>query len=76
MIICKNIKVIVPKIIQKYIVDWYHTYLLHLGPKRTEATISQHYYPPKLRDEIRTHINVCSICQKKETKPQVWHITR
>ena len=53
-------------ILQKCIVDWYHIYLLHLGPERTEATISQHCHWPKLRDNIRTHIKVCSICQKNK----------
>ena len=54
-----------PKILRKYLVNWYHTYLSHPGMDITEATISQHYYWPQLRDNIRTHINVCNTCQKK-----------
>ena len=31
LIICQNDKIFMPLIIQKYVVNWYHTYLLHLG---------------------------------------------
>ena len=54
MLICKNDKIVVPKILQKYVVSWYHTYLLHPGTEIIEATISQYYYWPNLRDNIRT----------------------
>ena len=59
MLICKNDKIVVPTILQKYVVNWYHTYLLHPVTERTEATISQKYYWPHLREDIHTHINVC-----------------
>ena len=29
IIICKSDKIVVPKILPKYAVNWYHTYLLH-----------------------------------------------
>ena len=44
MLIYKNDKMVMPKILKHSVVNWYHTYLLHLGTERTEATISQHYY--------------------------------
>ena len=28
-LICKSDKIVVPKILPKYAVNWYHTYLLH-----------------------------------------------
>ena len=43
MLICKNDKIVVPTVLWKYIVNWYHTYLLHPGMDRTEANISEHY---------------------------------
>ena len=43
MLICKNDKIVVPKILQKYVVNWYHTYLLNPGTYITEATISKQY---------------------------------
>ena len=47
------------KILQKYVVNLYHKYLLYPGKERTEVTISQYYYWPNLRENIRTHTNVC-----------------
>ena len=64
MLICKNDKIVIPKIIQEYIVNWYHTYLLYLGQERTEVTISEHYYWPNSRDDTQTHIKVCNACHK------------
>ena len=55
-----------PTILQKYVVNWFHTYLLRPGTECTEATISQHCYWPNLRYNIRTHINFCNNFQKKE----------
>ena len=66
MLICKNDKIVVRKILQNYLVNWYHKYLLNLGADLTEATISQKYYWPNLRDEIFTHIKVCTHFQKKQ----------
>ena len=66
MLICNNYKNFVPTILQKCVVNWYHTYILHPGKVRTEATISQHYYWLQLRDDILTHIKVCNTCHKKQ----------
>ena len=38
IMICKNDKKLV-----KYVVNWYHIYLLHTYTERTKVTISQHY---------------------------------
>ena len=43
-LICRNDKIVVPKVLQKYVLNWYHTYLLHPGSDRTEATMRQHLY--------------------------------
>ena len=56
MIICKKDKIVVPKILQKYAGNWYNKYLLRPGTERTEAIISQHYYWPNSRENIRSHI--------------------
>ena len=37
-------KIVSQQKIQKYVVKWYHTYLLHPGMDRTEAMIPQHLY--------------------------------
>ena len=46
-----------PKMVQKYGVNWYHPYLLHLIMDQTYNTISHHYYCFNLRDDIRIIIN-------------------
>ena len=66
LFIYKNDKIVVPTIFQRYAVNWYHTYLLHPGMNRTEATIIQHYYWPHLRDDIHTHIKFCKTCHKQK----------
>ena len=37
-----NDKIVIPQLIQRYIMKWYHTYLFHPGLDRTEAIIPQH----------------------------------
>ena len=66
MLFCKNDETVVPKIIYNYVVNWYHTYLLHPGKVHTEATISQHYYLHQLRDDICIYIKVFNTCQKNK----------
>ena len=48
LITCKD-KIVIPSILQRYVLHWYHTYLLHPGMDRTEATIFQHLYWPNIR---------------------------
>ena len=35
-----------------------------MGMDHYEATINQNYYWPNIRENIRTQINVCKICDK------------
>ena len=37
---CLTVKMIM--VLQKYVVDWYHTYIIHLVTEDIEANISQH----------------------------------
>ena len=56
MLICHDDKIVVPKILQKYVVRWYHNHLLHPGAVRTELTIRPHLYWPNLRLDVRQYI--------------------
>ena len=56
-------KIYVPTILQKKIVQWYHTMLCHPRENRTEATIHQHYYWSNLRDTVVEVVKPCHICQ-------------
>ena len=66
MLICKSDKIVAPTILWKYVINWYHTHLLHPGTERTYDTISQHCYWPHLRENIPNHIKICKNCQKNK----------
>jgi hypothetical protein len=62
-------KNVVPKKLQRHIVDWYHTVLCHPGITiRTEGTIGQHLWWPKMRQHITEYVQSCPICQKSKRK--------
>ena len=73
-IACFKDKIVVPKNLQKHIVDWYHTTLCHPGINRTEETIGQHLWWPKMRMHITDHVRSCSTCQgnKRKHKASRW----
>jgi Integrase zinc binding domain len=46
------------------LVRWYHLSSVHMqGMDRLEGTIKQHFYHPKLREEIRRQLSPCQDCQ-------------
>ena len=51
LITCKN-NIVIPSIVQSYVLHWYHRYLLHPGMDRTEATIRQYLYWTDIRDAV------------------------
>ena len=55
---------------QKRITEWYHLQLCHPGETRTEQSIRQHFWWPKLRQQVHTTVKKCKICQlnKKRSK--------
>jgi transposase InsO family protein/exonuclease VII small subunit len=67
-LVCYKNKIVVPKQLQKHTIDWYHTTLCHPGINRTEETIGQHLWWPKMRDQITKHVQVCPTCQRNKRK--------
>jgi hypothetical protein len=65
-LICFKDKIVVPKSLQSRIVQWYHEYLGHPGINRTEETIAQHLYWPKMRNHITNSVSSCDSCQKNK----------
>ena len=59
-------KIVVPKVVTKHVISWYHTMLCHPGVNRTEETIAQHLWWPEMREQIRKHCVKCHICQKNK----------
>ena len=74
-LICKNGKIVIPDALQKYVLNWYHTYLLHPGSDHTERTIAQHFFWPTLRSDVRAHVKKCGTCQRcKKSKLKYGHL--
>ena len=43
-LICRNHKIVIAKLLEKHVVEWYHTSLCHPGEICTEPSIAQHFY--------------------------------
>ncbi len=67
-LVCFKDKIVVPTKLQKHIIHWYHTVLCHPGINRTEETIGQHLWWPKMRQQITSFVTHCITCQKNKRK--------
>ena len=47
-LVCYKTKIVVPKKLHKHVIDWYHVTLCHPGINRTEESIAQHLFWPKM----------------------------
>ena len=65
-LITYNNKIFVPYKLQKYIVKWYHTYLLDPRQNQTESTILQNLYWPGIRESTQKEVTNFYICQCKK----------
>ena len=61
-------KIVIPQLIQKYVVKWYHMYLLHPGIYRKEAMICHHLYCPDIRGDAHMEFMECDIYQRKNVQ--------
>jgi hypothetical protein len=67
-LICYKDKIVIAAAQQQRIVDWYHNYLGHPGINRTEETIEQHLWWPKMRDHITSVVRSCDSCQRNKRR--------
>ncbi len=67
-LLCYKGKIVIPKLLQKHVINWYHTLLCHPGINRTEETINQHVWWPKMRDQITNMVQTCPTCQRNKRK--------
>jgi hypothetical protein len=68
LLICNDInKIVIPKTLQKRLVDWYHTQLCHPGQIRTYNTIKQHFTWSKLEETVKDTCKRCHTCQITKT---------
>jgi hypothetical protein len=63
MLICKDNKIVLPKILIPRVVEWYHTTLCHPGETRMEQSIRQHFTGTKLREIVHKICSTCPTCQ-------------
>jgi transposase InsO family protein len=74
-IICRKDKIVIPTVLQKRVVEWYHTQLCHPGETRTEANLRQHFWWPNLREDVAKHCKTCKPCQiAKRTDKKYGHL--
>ena len=56
--------IVIPSILQNYVLYWYHLYLLHSGMDRTEAIVHQHVYFPGIIHATRRELTNCNTSQR------------
>ena len=57
-------KIVIPSKLHSYVLNWYHTYLLHPGMDRTEEMIHQHLYWPDIRHAVQREVSNCDTFQR------------
>ena len=62
-LICRKHRIVIPKQLEKRVVEWYHHTLCHPGETRTELTIAQHFYWTNLRKTVHEVCSKCESCQ-------------
>jgi transposase InsO family protein len=67
-LICFKEKIVIPGRLQKHVINWYHTTLCHPGINRTEETIGQHLWWPKMRTHITNYVQICPLCQRNKRR--------
>jgi Integrase zinc binding domain len=65
-------KIVIPALLQKHVTAWYHTTLCHSGINRTEETIGQHLWGPKMQDHITNYVKICPLCQRNKRKHKIF----
>ena len=65
----KDGKIVVPRVLQKKGVEFYHRLLMHPGETRTELTMAQHFTWKGMRKTVEQVCKNCTSCQL--TKPRL-----
>eukprot|EP00957_Ditylum_brightwellii_P207213 15352000-Ditylum_brightwellii.AAC.1 len=61
-LICQEGKIIIPLLLCKQVLDWYHATLCHPGAKHMELTMHQHFRRKNLSNDIKTLYRRCLMC--------------
>ena len=85
-LLCFSDRIVVPKVLQTKILEWYHYLLVHPGRDRTLKSIQQHFYWKGMSKDVERFCKKCPTCQTckvnskkygllpaKEPKVVPWH---
>ena len=68
-------KIVIPKLLQKQITQWYHVQLCHPGKTRTEQTIRMNFTWKGLRETVHDMCSKCHTCQlTKRSSKEYGHL--
>ena len=74
-VVCKNVRIVIPKPLQRRVVLWFHHYLQHPGHKCLEETMQATMYWKGMRTTIRSITKACKTCQvNKKRKLKYGHL--
>ena len=62
-VLCKDGKMVIPKVLQHRAVSWYHHYLHHPGHTHLEEMLHTMMYWKGVQNNIRSHVKKCRTCQ-------------
>ena len=62
-LICRKHKIVIPKLLEKQVVECYHNALCHPGEACTELSIVQYFYWKNLRKTVHEVCSKCKACQ-------------
>ena len=62
-LLCYSDRIVVPKVLQAKILEWYHHLLVHPGRDRTLKSIQQHFYWKGMSKDVEKYCKKCPICQ-------------
>ncbi len=69
-VLCKNGKLMIPKLLRHRAVSWYHHYLQHPGHLRLEEMMRSVMYWKGMRTTIRKYVKTCQSCQVNKRHSQ------
>ena len=72
IIITRKNKIFVTGNPPKYVVNWYHMYLVHPVLDQTEEVIYQHLYWNIIIKDIRKKFKNCDTYQHKKRPTKIW----
>ena len=62
-LICRKQKFVIPKLLKRRVVEWYHNALCHRWETCAELSIAQHFYLKELHKTVHDVCSKCKACQ-------------